>query len=449
MAQVKSTKTYGAPGTAIYGGYIQSDERDSRLGTTRERQRNYSEVLANVSIVASGVRYFLNLVARADWSFTPSEDDSDGQYAETLEEILTEDPATPWHRIVRRAAAYRFYGFSLQEWTAKRRPDGIMTLKDVAPRSQLTIERWDVDPEGQVRNAIQRSPQTSLDLVIPRSKLLYLVDDTLSDSPEGLGLFRHLMSPAERLRRYEKLEGFGYETDLRGIPIGRAPFAELDAAVQQGLLSPAQRIQIEAPMRTFIQNHIKTPDMGMLLDSITYESKDESGRASNIRQWDIELLKGGSQNFGDIAKAIERVNMEMARILGVEQLMLGSSQGSYALSRDKTDSFFLLVDGALREIEEAVRKDLVNTIWRLNGWDDKYKPELSPEITRHSDVQEIASVLKDMATAGALLDPDDPVIGEVRELLGLSKQNHINMAMDAALTPTNQNTSDEINQEGE
>jgi hypothetical protein len=449
MAQVKSTKTYGAPGTAIYGGYIQSDERDSRLGTTRERQRNYSEILANVSIVASGVRYFLNLVARADWSFTPSEDDSNGQYAEILEEILTEDPWTPWHRIVRRAAAYRFYGFSLQEWTAKRRSDGIMTFKDVAPRSQLTIERWDVDPEGQVRNAIQRSPQTSLDLVIPRSKLLYLVDDTLSDSPEGLGLFRHLMSPAERLRRYEKLEGFGYETDLRGIPIGRVPFSEMDAAVQQGRLTEAQRIRIEEPMRTFIQNHIKTPDMGMLLDSITYESKDESGRASNIRQWDIELLKGGSQNFGDIAKAIERVNMEMARILGVEQLMLGTNQGSFALSRDKTDSFFLLVDGALREIQEAVRKDLVDTIWRLNGWDNKYKPELAPEITRHSDVQEIAAVLKDMATAGALLDPEDPVIGEVRELLGLSKPDHISMATDAALTPTAQNTSDEINQEGE
>lgn len=417
------TQTVGAPGTAIYGGYIQENEKNSNVASREERYKTYSEILANASIVAAGTRYFLNLVAKADWSFEPSEADTDGEFAERAEEILTDDPKTPWHRIVRRAAMYRFYGFSVQEWTARRRDDGIITLADVMPRAQLTIEKWDVDEEGGVLGVIQRNPQNARELYLPRGKLLYLVDDTLSDSPEGLGLFRHLVSPAQRLARYEQLEGFGFETDLRGIPIGRGPFTEMAELVEAGKISKEQRIAIEAPIRKFIENHVKTAKLGMLLDSVTYQSQDESGRPSNVKQWDVELLQGSSNSFAENAAAIERVNREMARILGVEQLMLGSdSAGSFAMSKDKTNSFFLLVDGTLTEVRESVADDLLDMVWQLNGWPDEMKPTMNTEAIRFTDVEQVAATLRDMATAGAVLDERDPVVDEVRDLMGVSRR---------------------------
>ncbi|RUQ78148.1 hypothetical protein ELZ22_17290, partial [Brucella abortus] len=386
------------------------------------RYRTFSDILANTSIVAAGTRYFLNLTAKAHWSFTPSEADTDGRYAELAEEMIKDDPATPWHRIVRRAAMYRFYGFSVQEWTARRRSDGYLTFADVAPRAQSTIEKWDARDDGTIVGLAQRSPQTGEELYLPRQKLLYLVDDTLSDSPEGLGLFRHLVSPSDRLRRYEQLEGFGFETDLRGVPIGRAPFTELAKMVEAGEISEAQRAKIEEPLRNFIKNHVKTAKLGMLLDSIAYETKDEAGRPSGIRQWDVELLKGTATSFAENAQAIERLNREMARILGVEQLLLGGdSVGSYALSRDKTSSFFLLVDGALTEVREAVNDDLLRTLWQLNGWPEEMIPEMATEEVKYTEIAEIAATLRDMATAGAVLEPDDPVIGEVRDLMGVSR----------------------------
>ena len=101
--------------------------------------------------------------------------------------------------------------------------------------------------------------------------------------------------------------------------------------------------------------------------------------------------------------------------------MLGSSSvGSHALSQDKTNSFFLLVDGSLLEIRETVADDLVSAIWMLNGWPDEMKPELGTEAVRHTDVEQIGAVLRDMATAGATLDSRDPVVDEVREQLGVS-----------------------------
>lgn len=416
------TGTAGVPGTAVYGGVIQVEEKNANLASREERYKTYSEILTNTSIVAAGTRYFLNLVAKAEWSFTPSEKDTDGKFAELAEEMLTKDPRTPWHRIVRRAAMYRFYGFSIQEWTARRRDDGLLTLADVAPRAQSTISKWDLMDDGAVLGVTQTSPQTMLDLYIPRQKCLYLVDDTLSDSPEGLGLFRHLAQSAQRLSRYEQLEGFGFETDLRGIPVGRAPFTDMAAAVTAGEITDAQRRALEKPIKDFIKNHVKSAKLGMLLDSITYETKDEAGRPSSARQWDVELLKGSATSFKENAEAIMRINREMARVLGVEQLLLGEGNGSYALSADKTSSFFLLVDGALTEIREAVQDDLLTMLWQLNGWDPEMKPELATEAVRHTDVQEVAAVLRDMAAAGAVLDINDPAINEVRDLMGLSHQ---------------------------
>ncbi len=444
----RPTQTLGVPGVAIYGGYIEDREKSPDLASHEARYRTYSEILANTSIVAAGTRYFLNLVAKAAWYFTPSEKDPEGRFAEWAESMLTEDPATPWHRIVRRAAMYRFYGFSIQEWTVRRRKDGFLTFSDIAPRAQSTIERWDVDATGSVLGALQRSPQDHREIYLPREKLLYLVDDTLNDSPEGLGIFRHLAAPAKRLERYEQLEGFGFETDLRGIPIGRAPFSELEKMVEREEIDEKSRIEIEAPLRKFIESHIKSPKLGLLLDSLTYETRDEAGRPSNAKQWDVELLKGSASSFAENAAAIERLNRELARILGVEQLLLGSdSAGSFALSRDKTNAFFLLVDGALTEIRQAVEKDLLQTLWRLNGWPVERMPELNTEAVRFTDVEQIGATLRDLATAGAVLEPDDPVIGEVRDLMGLSRPEEMAGALreeDAALVGGEPQDGDEM-----
>ena len=430
------TRTIGVPGYAIIDGYIETNEKNANLASVRERYKTYSEILANATIVAAGTRYFLNLVAKAKWTFAPAEHPEGEKYAKIAEEMLTTDPATPWHRIVRRAAMYRFYGFSIQEWTAKRRDDGLLTFGDIAPRPQLTIKRWDTEKDGRVLGIAQEDPNTYEEIYIPRAKILYMVDDTLSDSPEGLGLFRHLAAPAQRLFRYEQLEGFGFETDLRGIPIGRGPFSELRQMVTEGEITEVQRVEIEKPIRTFVENHIKTQKLGMMLDSATYVGQDENAKPSAVKQWDIELMKGSSTSFKENAAAIERVNREMARVLGVEQLMLGSdSAGSNAMSRDKTSAFFLVVDGALLEVKEAVADDLLETIWKLNGFPKESKPTINTESIRFVDVEEVAIALRELALAGAPITPDDPVVAAVRENLGMPKPVDTSLAdeTDAAL----------------
>lgn len=420
--KISPTDTVGHSSTAIYGGYVVENEKDPSLSDI-ERYRTFSLILANCPIAAAGIRYFLNVAAAASWSFTAAEHPRGEELAELAEEMLTKDPQTTWARVVRRAAMYRFYGFSIQEWTAKRRVDGFLTFSDISPRAQVTIERWDVDVYGSVIGIVQRNPQNQSETYLPRSKLVYIVDDSLNDSPHGLGIFRHIVEPAKRLNRYEQLEGWGYETDLRGIPIGKAPYAELRRLVAEGVITEEQAKAAVAPIESFVSKHIKKPDLGLLLDSEVYQTTDEAQRPSSAHKFSMDLLDGTSTTLPDVAKAIERIEKQIARLLGVEAMLLGDgSSGSHALSKDKTNQFLLTVNSTLGELADGFTNDLLDVLWQLNGWPDKAKPTMTPEKVQFRDIQDITMAISDLARAGAVLDPEDPVIDEIRAMLGLSPQ---------------------------
>ncbi len=417
------TEAGGVPGTAIFGGFIERREESPKLADNFDRYKTFSDLITNVSIVAAGVRFFLNLVAKAGWKVEPADDSPLAAEIAEFIDFALHDMATPWTRVVRITAAYRLYGFSVQEWIAKRNDDGRIGLRDIQARPQYTIEKWDTEEDGSVIGVMQRSPQTGEELYLERGKLLYAVDDSLSDSPEGLGLLRHLVEPSIRLRRFEQLEGFGYETDLRGIPFGKAPIAELNKLVKAGTITSAQAKEALAPIQTFIQKHIQTPSLGLVLDSSTYLSEDEAARPSNVPQWDLNLLSSsGGTSLDAAARTIERINREMARILGVEHLLLGGDgKGSLALSRDKTQNFGLIIDSTLTELEWVMQRDVVRVLVMLNGWPEELTPRLKTEQVQYRDVEQITQAIRDLADSGAPLMPGDPVVDEIRDLLGLSK----------------------------
>ena len=417
--RVAPSKTLGSSGPAVFGGYIQDDETSSALMGT-ERYKTFSNMLANATIVAAGVHMFLNLVGKATWSFEPADDSAKAkEISEKFEDVIG-DMKTSWRRVVRRAAMARMYGFSLQEWTTKKREDGDIGFADIAPRAQRTIETWDVDEFGEVHGVQQRNQQTMEVEYLPRSKLLYVVDDSVNDSPIGLGLFRHLVDTWRRLMRFEQLEGYAYETDLRGIPVGRAPLALMDEMVDDGSMTADQKANYLAGLNSFLNGHVRNPALNVLLDSAPYESTDEASTPSGQRQWDIEILTGGATSQEAIGKAIERLTREMARLLGVEGILLGEkSGGSMALSRDKSQNLAMIAMSQLKEICESVDADLIEPWVRLNGWDPKLAPSSKVEQIQHRDIEQITGALSDLAGSG--LTRDDEAYGQVFDLLGLKR----------------------------
>ena len=419
----------GAMGNTSYGSStydvdFELTERNPELQGRRKYEK-YMNMLSNVTVVTASVRYFLNLTARSNWSFRPVDPDSEEskKYAKLAEEILLQDPVTSWHRTVRRMALYRFFGFSTQEYTVFRRKDGVISIYDIMNRPQSTIREWQLHPRTQqITGVVQEHPNSSEYYEIPREKILYIVDDTISDSPAGLGLMRHVVAAADALKRYEQLEGVGFETDLRGIPIGRGPLSRLAQMVTSGDITAAQKVALEAPIRSFLSGHVKTSKLALFLDSNPYHSQDEASRPSPQKQWDVELLKSSSTSLEALARVIQRLSREIARVFGTEQLMLGEDiAGSFALSKDKTQAFILLVEGALKEMREAVYRDIICPIWELNGWPEEHRPKPTTEAVNYKDIEEIARTLQYLALAGVPVQPDDPVLQELRDIAGLSR----------------------------
>lgn len=426
---VSPMKEAGTSGTAIFGGYVETKERNAKL-VGEQKWVTFTDLLANVSIIAAGLRFFLNLCSRPSWKVEPAKDLPDGKSsdaakaaAEFVEHLLS-DMDTNWTRLVRRMGMYRFNGYGIHEWTAKRRPDGLIGMASLEVRPCHTIERWEAEESGTVLGVWQRSPQTSEQLWIPRKKFVYLLDDTMTDSPEGMGVFRQLVDPAERLQRYSKLEGSGYERDLRGIPVGHAPIAEINAAVEAGELTKEQGSSLITGIRKFVKLATKDETTGLLLDSAMYEGTTVDGvTISGSKKWDMSLLSASGSGFADISKAIERLRFDMAITIGVEGLLVGSGDnGSRSLSEDKSKNLTLQANACTGDMAEGVERDFIGAVWALNGLPDELKPTLKVEDVSFKDAETIARTLNDMSTAGAVLAPDDPVIDEVRDLLGLSHQ---------------------------
>jgi hypothetical protein len=421
LPRVRPYSEMGVAGVPVYAGYVLSAERNSKL-IGQERYRTFSEILANTSIVAAGVRYFLNVVARPSWSVEPADESAEAQKAaEFLNDVLFEDLITPWNRIVRRAGMYRFHGFSIQEWTAVRRDDGTVGLEDIESRPQWTIWRWEVDERGTVTGAWQRDPLSGMELGLPRSKIMYLVDDTLTDSPEGMGLLRHLVEPAERLKEYLEQESVGYMRDLRGIPIGYAPMDELQAAVDAGLITKTDMQKAIADLEAFVNLEKKGRKTSVVLNSAPYVSRLDSGDSiTGEKKWDMKLVNGVAPGLSEIGGAIDRINYDMARIIGCEHLLLGSSStGSFALAASKATDLYMLANSVLRDIRQQAQHDLVWPIWRLNGFDEKIMPKLKTEDVSPKDVEQIARVMRDVAVAGVPMTYEDEALNSIRDLLGL------------------------------
>lgn len=422
MPAVRPMVEMGSGGTPIYAGFIQ--QKDKAVGWTQHRRYEISsEIVVNVSIVAASVRYFLNLISRPEWSCVPADkDDPESvELAEWVEDVV-HDMVTPFPRAVRRSGMYMFHGFGTQEWTAKKREDGSIGLLDIEPRPQHTIERWEVDDSGTLLGVWQRSPQTNALLGIPRGKMIYLVDDTLTDSPEGLGVFRSLLEPYNRLKQYLELEARAFERDLRGTPIGRVPFAALRKAVRNGELKQEKADQLIEAMKNFVELEVKQSNTAALLDSQPYESVAADGpKISPVMQWGLELLTGSANGLSELSAAIDRIQREMARIIGTEQLMMGDAGGNRALSQDKSRNLYLNANAVIGSIVSAYSRDIIDPLWQLNSLPEDKKPTFQSEDVAFKDVEQITKALSEMADAGAVMTPDDPAIDDVRDLLGVSR----------------------------
>ena len=425
-------------------GSVNVNERDSALRGWK-RYRTFINMALNSHIVSTGVSLYLDLATRSRWEFVPAQNgegmdrDGEGKYAEMSKQILMEDPMTTFRNIVARSSMFRFNGYSVQNWWVKRDKEaGMITIDDIENRPPETIEDINVDIRGNVTDFEQRTLTNQL-VRIPKSLSLYLADNSIETKPEGSGLYRSLYPHWIKLQRYNQLLGYGFETDLRGVPIGLFPMQERYVAIKRDhpgwtteQINQAVMQEMQ-PLLDFIKNHIKTPERGTVLESAVYSALDEAARPIPARKHDIRVLENEGTSFGNVENSIIRLEREMALIMGIEQSTLGSdSTGSWALAKVQSDQFGLRVTSSLNGLSDAFRDQLLKPVFILNGWDTNLVPDIKVELPTYTPPVEQAAILQQLNMLA--VHPEDTVIDEIRAAIGLSRmpEGAIQFMMDRA-----------------
>ena len=430
-AKTPTTQASGSDGEMAPGGFPVSFEKNPDLVGTN-LQKTLINTLHQTTIVASAVRAYLGLCGSASWHAEANEaGGKNGQKGADLVEfgLIDATMPNPWQQCVEKQSYFHLGGFAIHEWTIRRRKDGRVVFAELGHRPQSTIWRWQKDDERKPLQGVEQLTIWGNRWYMPRERIWYTVDNTLTDSPQGMGILRHVVDPAHRLQLLTRWEAFAYEKDLRGIPVGLAPLEELAAKAKTEGLSGQKANDFIAgytnPLTNLLENHLKGQqnNTALLLSSATYTTKDQAQTPSAVPKWALKLLQGDSGPLDQLNKSIQRITWEIATLLQAEWLLIGMSNGTYNLHDNKTALMAQAINRTLTRVGDTATADLARPLVSMNGLDPEVcTPKLRADPIASDAVDQVTKSLMQLAMAGAPLQPDDPAIDQIRRRLYLDAQ---------------------------
>lgn len=78
----------------------------------------------------------------------------------------------------------------------------------------------------------------------------------------------------------------------------------------------------------------------------------------------------------------------------------------------------LVIESLLGQVT-AFDRDIVDPLWRLNGYPEELKPRMKTDPLQRKDVADVMGVLEGMSRAGAPLAVGDPAIDAARAVVDM------------------------------
>jgi hypothetical protein len=406
------TEELGVSGFRTAAGVIY-EERLTRL--TPERMRETFRQMVDTDPVIGAIMLAIEQTMRSvEWKVDP-EDESDQakRDADFIYECM-DDMSHTWQDFISDVLTMLTYGWAAFEIVYKYRMggseyddptlrsryrDGRLGWRKFGYRSQLTLWRWAIDPDGGLRGMYQVDPNQPgrSYIFIPIRKMLLFRTKHTGGSPEGRSILRPALRPWYFKKFIEELEGIGVERDLVGIP---------------KLIVP-DGVDIYAP-----QNQSLFQRLERIIDEL------RADRAKGIilpPGFDIQLVSGGGGRPFDTGAIIARYDQRIAMSVLAQFITLGSERvGSYALASQQKDLFTTSLEGWLRAIEEVINRYAVARLMWLNRMPTlpriSHYPVLRPTLT------ELSAFLRDTVNVG-LITPDADLERWLRQAADLPVRN--------------------------
>jgi hypothetical protein len=432
LSEGKAKQTLGVAGDNTHNGQIRADEFLPELRGSKAI-RKYREMRDNDATIGA-VMYSVEQILRdVELTVKPVDDTPAAKVEADFVASVLDDMDHTLDDHVAEALSYLSYGFGWFEVIYKRRvgptersdkkhskyTDGRLGVKKIASRAPWTINKFDVNQKtGEVLGIEQSVGLMNGRNYIPLNKSIYYRTTSLNGDPSGRSILRNAYTSYEYLNNLQSIEAIAVERELAGIPVARIPAEYLsgDASVAQaGFVHDLQQILRD----------VKFNEQGyIVLPSDTYPDKD--GAPSSTRLVDIELMASNGKRNIDINPIVSRYQHDIARSVLSEFLLLGTSGGSYALSKSKTDLFLRALESYIQAIVDVLNKQLVERLWQLNGLNYSLMPTIVAGDVAPHDLREVSSFLRNLNGAGIDVSSHPEVISDLMGIAELEYDPKVN-----------------------
>jgi hypothetical protein len=461
LSKTEATNILGVAGQNVHNGNIRADEFLREL-KGREAVKKFREMRDNDSTIGA-VMYAVEQMLRDVEINVVSVDASEAaQKEKEFVESVLEDMEHTLDDHIAEALSFLSYGFSWFEVVYKRREglgqnlkkkskhsDGRMGVRKLACRSPWTIDRFDVEHKtGDILGIYQSTGYGQGKKYIPSRKSVYYRTTTINGDPSGRSILRNAYTSYQYLNNMQSIEAVGVERELAGIPVARVPAEYLSPDANEGQIAFLNELQS-------ILRDVKFNDQGyIILPSDTYPDKD--GAPTGERLVDVELMSSSGTRNIDIDPIIRRYQHDIARSVLSEFLMLGGgSNGSYALSKSKTDLFLRALESYITQVVDTLNKQLIEPLWELNNLNPDLMPKLVAGDVAPHDLKELGSYLRNLNGADINLADQPEIVDALlhnAELPELDRQKYaesLEVARQAALAPVKEGESEEEDEDQE
>lgn len=195
------TTAIGASGLDAASGYIREEFLPELQGLRGRKM--YHEMASNDPTIGAVLFAITMLLRSVEWRWQASDPENERatEAAEMVEKMLTSDMVISWPEVIDQICSMFTYGFCVLEvlWKKRQGPnpakpwmgsefdDGYFAPRQLAIRSQRTIDRWVFDPEENLLG-FEQSPLNLPARVVPIQRCLLFRTTVGLDSPEGRAL---------------------------------------------------------------------------------------------------------------------------------------------------------------------------------------------------------------------------------------------------------------------
>ncbi len=311
----------GQTGLAQYNGYI-SEEWLTQLqgpsGIAAYEEMRVDQVLGPM------LRVTKSFITNSSLKVEPANDTQEARDVADFVRGCYDDLENSWPDTLNDILSFLDFGFSVTSvWHKKR--DGYKTSKRKSSKyrdgkigwsgiqliGHSSLDRWEINPDGEIMGLWQRPPNNSDHIYVPLTNAAHFRTSTEKNNPEGISVMRSAFEPYTFAKSLRRTEAIGVERDCAGIPVLQVKEnASLDLWNEKDPNAAATLARCEQIVRLLRIDKYH----GIVLPA----------------QFELTILNSSGTRSVDADKIITRYENRCALALASDVLLLGCQEPGYS-----------------------------------------------------------------------------------------------------------------------